>query len=112
MNSLKITKNYTSLKTQYLESQVRKFPLMGVGTAPSGVNDMDSVDAVQNDQAIPQDDRDSQIKVLQESLTKANESVQNKDELITSLVQKQKEEAARLKDKLSTAQKKINSVFR
>ena len=111
MNSLKITKNYTSLKTQYLESQVRKFPLMGVGTAPSGVNDMDSVDAVQNDQAIPQDDRDSQIKVLQESLTKANESVQNKDELIASLVQKQKEESSRLKDKLSTAQKKINSVY-
>ena len=41
MNSLKISKNYTSLKTQYLESQVRKFPAMRGGIAPV-MNDMDS----------------------------------------------------------------------
>ena len=111
MNSLKITKNYTSLKTQYLESQVRKYPLIGGGIAPSGVNDMDSVDAVLNEQSNPIEEQDSKIKVLQESLTKANESVKDKDELIASLEQKQKEEVARWKDKLSTAQKKVNSVY-
>ena len=87
MNSLKITKNYTSLKTQYLESQVRKYPLFGGGIAPSVVNDMDSVDAVQNDQSNPIEEQDLKIKVLQESLTKANESVKDKDELIASLEQ-------------------------
>ena len=50
MNSLKITQNYTSLKTQYLESQVRRYPLMGGGIASLGVNDMDNVDAIKNNQ--------------------------------------------------------------
>ena len=61
---------------------------------------MDSVDAVQNYQSNPIEEQDSKIKVLQESLTKANESVKDKDELIASLEQKQKEEVARWKDKL------------
>ena len=59
----------------------------------------------------PIEEQDSKIKLLQESLTKANESVKDKDELIASLEQKQKEEVARWKDKLSTAQKKVNSVY-
>ena len=50
MNSLKITQNYTSLKTQYLESQVRRYPLMGGGIASLGVNDMDNVDAIKSNQ--------------------------------------------------------------
>ena len=111
MNSLKITQNYTSLKTQYLESQVRKYPQMGGGIASLGVNDMDSADSAQSDQSNSSEERDSKIKTLQESLIKANESVKTKDELIASLEQKQKEEVARWKDKLSTAQKKVNSVY-
>ena len=111
MNSLKITQNYTSLKTQYLESQVRRYPLMGGGIASLGVNDMDNVDAVQSDQSNSLEERDSKMKILQESLIKANESVKTKDDIIASLEQKQKEEAARWKDKLSTAQKKVNSVY-
>ena len=111
MNSLKITQNYTSLKTQYLESQVRRYPLMGGGIASLGVNDMDNVDAVQSDQSNSLEERDSKMKILQESLIKANESVKTKDEIIASLEQKQKEEMARWKDKLSTAQKKVNSVY-
>ena len=111
MNSLKITQNYTSLKTQYLESQVRRYPLMGGGIASLGVNDMDNVDAVQSDQSNSLEERDSKMKILQESLIKANESVKTKDEIIASLEQKQKEEVARWKDKLSTAQKKVNSVY-
>ena len=111
MNSLKITQNYTSLKTQYLESQVRKYPQMGGGIASLGVNDMDSADSAQSDQSNSSEERDSKIKILQESLIKANESVKTKDELIASLEQKQKEEVARWKDKLSTAQKKVNSVY-
>ena len=110
MNSLKITQNYTSLKTQYLESQVRRYPLGG-GIASLGVNDMDNVDAVQSDQSNSLEERDSKMKILQESLIKANESVKTKDDIIASLEQKQKEEAARWKDKLSTAQKKVNSVY-
>ena len=110
MNSLKITQNYTSLKTQYLESQVRRYPLGG-GIASLGVNDMDNVDAVQSDQSNSLEERDSKMKILQESLIKVNESVKTKDEIIASLEQKQKEEAARWKDKLSTAQKKVNSVY-
>ena len=90
---------------------MRKYPLIGGGIAPSGVNDMDSVDAVLNEQSNPIEEQDSKIKVLQESLTKANESVKDKDELIASLEQKQKEEVARWKDKLSTAQKKVHSVY-
>ena len=111
MNSLKITQNYTSLKTQYLELQVRRYPLMGGGIASLGVNDMDNVDAVQSDQSNSLEERDSKMKILQESLIKANESVKTKDDIIASLEQKQKEEAARWKDKLSTAQKKVNSVY-
>ena len=117
MNSLKISKNYTSLKTQYLESQVRKFPVMGGGIAPFE-NDMDSVDAVHNDHSNPIEERDSKIKVLEESLIKANESAQLKDQQIASLEEQLKEdpknsneaEVKKLKRELSTAQRKVNKI--
>ena len=94
-----------------MESQVRRYPLMGGGIASLGVNDMDNVDAIQSDQSNSLEERDSKMKILQESLIKANESVKTKDDIIASLEQKQKEEVARWKDKLSTAQKKVNSVY-
>ena len=94
-----------------MESQVRRYLLMRGGIASLGVNDMDNVDAVQSDQSNSLEERDSKMKILQESLIKANESVKTKDDIIASLEQKQKEEAARWKDKLSTAQKKVNSVY-
>ena len=117
MNSLKISKNYTSLKTQYLESQMRKFPVMGGGSALL-MSDMDSVDAVHNDQTSPIEVRDSKIKVLEESLTKAKESAQLKDQQIASLEEQLKEdprnsneaEVKRLKLELSTAQRKVNKI--
>ena len=49
MNSLKISKGYASLKSKYLESQSKNFPLLGGDTVPPGMNDMDTMDAVQND---------------------------------------------------------------
>merc|ERR1711888_358747 len=117
MNSLKISKNYTSLKTQYLESQMRKFPVMGGGSALL-MNDMDSVDAVHNDQTSPIEVRDSKIKVLEESLAKAKESAQFKDQQIASLEEQLKEdpknsneaEVKRLILELSTAQRKVNKI--
>ena len=117
MNSLKISKNYTSLKTQYLESQVRKFPVMGGGIAPFE-NDMDRVDAVHNDLSNPIEERDSKIKVLEQSLIKANESAQLKDQQIASLEEQLKEdpksfneaEVKKLKRELSTAQRKVNKI--
>ena len=112
MNSLKISRGYSSLKSQYLESQSKNFPLLGGGTAPSDAN-MDYMDTVHTDllPSNPIVERDSKIKVLQDSLTKATESVQTKDVLIASLEQKQNEETGRLKDLLSTAQKKIDSIY-
>ena len=109
MNSLKISKGYASLKSKYLESQSKNFPLLGGDTVPPGENDMDTMDAVHNDHfpSNPIVERDSKIKELQESLAKAIESVQNKNELLASLEEKQKEEA----DKLSTAQKKISTIY-
>ena len=50
------------------------------------------------------------MKILQESLIKANESVKTKDDIIASLEQKQKEKVVRWKEKLSTAQKKFNKT--
>ena len=50
MNSLKISKNYTSLKNQYLEAQCKKFPLVsGDIVPPSSASDMDNLDTVQSD---------------------------------------------------------------
>ena len=99
MNSLKITKNYISLKTQYLESQSRKFPPIGGGIVPSGLNDMDNMDNVQNDPSNHTEERDSRVKALEESLAKANESVQINEA-----------EVKKLKRDLSTAQRKVNRI--
>ena len=99
MNSLKITKNYSSLKTQYLESQSRKFPPIGGGIVPSSVNDMDNMDTVQNDPSNHTEERDSIVKALEESLMKANESVQINEA-----------EVKKLKRELSTAQRKVNRI--
>ena len=99
MNSLKITKNYSSLKTQYLESQSRKFPPIGGGIVPSGLNDMDNMDNVQNDPSNHTEERDSRVKALEESLAKANESVQINEA-----------EVKKLKRELSTAQRKVNRI--
>merc|ERR1711983_12938 len=99
MNSLKISRGYSSLKSQYLESQSKNFPLLGGDTAHT--------DLLPSNPIV---ERDSKIKVLKDSLTKATESVQSKDVLIASLEQKQNEETGRLKDLLSTARKKIDSI--
>ena len=72
MNSLKISKNYTSLKNQYLEAQCKKFPsVSGDIVPPSSASDMDNLDTVQSDilPSNPRAELDSKITALQESLT-------------------------------------------
>ena len=82
MNSLKISKNYTSLKNQYLEAQCKKFFLVsGNIIPPSSASDMDNLDTVENYlfSSNPRAELDSKITALQEALTKAQESAQNKE---------------------------------
>ena len=122
MNSLKISKNYTSLKNQYLEAQCKKFPLVsGDIVPPSSASDMDNLDTVQSDilPSNPRAELDSKIKALQESLTKAQESAQNKDEQIAQLEEQLKEapksfneaEVKKLKRDLSTARRKVDKIY-
>ena len=122
MNSLKISKNYTSLKNQYLEAQCKKFPLVsGDIVPPSSASDMDNLDTVQSDilPSNPRAELDSKIKALQESLTKAQESAQNKDEQIALLEEQLKEapksfneaEVKKLKRDLSTARRKVDKIY-
>ena len=63
------------------------------------MNDMDNMDTVQNDPSNLTEERDSVVKALEDSLVKANESVQINEA-----------EVKKLKRELSTAQRKVNRI--